>query len=123
MVVYFDEHSTVNCPDGHNQPFHPGRFCKTCHKPIRDVAIRYRRMIQGNDHYFILYDSIPPPHLRDWLFGQTDRVEDLARYPDAHIIDGGFVSDAAYKAYTMDAMNDYAVSEFGLAAISGTTDR
>lgn len=131
-MIYFDEHSQVRCPSGHVMPFattHGGtqedrrRRCKDCHAPIDDVAVRYRRIVYGNDHYFLFYDEQSPPPLRDWVLGQSDKESDVARYPQAKYLAGGFVSDAALKFYEQEAMNDYDVSAFGLTPEAGTTDR
>lgn len=134
VMVFSDEHSTVNCPHGHNTAFalthrrdgESHRRCPQCGEKIQDVSVRYRRMVQGNDHYFIAYDETPPPKLRDWLIGQTDKPSDVDRYrsiPGAKIIAGGFVNDTAYKAYVEEAMADFDVTQFGLPTEPGTTDR
>lgn len=122
MMVYYDEFSTVTCPKGHAVPFQPSRTCPICRAVIVDVAIRYRRSVSGNDHYFIKYDETPPTHLRDWLVGQSDKDADVARYPDAYHIAGGFVADTAFKVYSEQAMGDMNVSELGVTPVPGTSD-
>ena len=122
IVVYFDEFSTVTCPNRHNQPFQPSQICVVCGTAIVGLATRYRRMVQGNDFYFAVYDTVPPPELRDWLIGQTNVADDLAKYSGAKTFTGSFVNDTAYKAFTTAAMTDMGVSEFGVTPQPGTTD-
>lgn len=87
-----------------------------------DGKTRYRRILQGNDIYYIAWDSTVPPQFRDWLFGQTNNVADLANYPGAKAITGLTVSDDFYKFVTGLAMADMQVSEFGLTPVPGTDD-
>ena len=87
-----------------------------------DGKTRYRRILQGNDIYYILWDTAPPPQFRDWLFGQTNNVADLTQYPGAKAMTGQTVSDDFYKFVTAQAMADMNVSELGLTPILGTSD-
>ena len=87
-----------------------------------DGKTRYRRILQGNDIYYITFDSTAPPQFRDWLFGQTNTASDLDRYPGAKSIVGQTTNDDFYKVVTTQAMGDMNMSEFGLAPKPGTTD-
>ena len=87
-----------------------------------DGKTRYRRILQGNDIYYIAWDSTVPPQFRDWLFGQTNNATDLAQYPGAKAMNGQTVSDDFYKFVTTQAMADMNVSEFGLTPVPGTDD-
>ena len=87
-----------------------------------DGKTRYRRILQGNDIYYIVWDSTVPPQFRDWLFGQTNNTADLAQYPGAKAMTGQTVSDDAYKFYTEQAMSDMNVSQFGIPPIPATSD-
>jgi len=87
-----------------------------------DGKTRYRRMIQGNDIYYIAWDDTVPPQFRDWLFGQTNNAADPNQYPGAKVITGRTVSDDFYKFVTTLAMADMQVSEFDLTPVPGTDD-
>ena len=87
-----------------------------------DGKTRYRRILQGNDIYYIAFDDTVPPQFRDWLFGQTNNPADLAQYPGAKAMTGQTVSDDFYKLITEQAMVDRSVSDFGLTPASGTSD-
>ena len=87
-----------------------------------DGKTRYRRILQGNDIYYIAWDSTVPPQFRDWLFGQTNNAADLAQYPGAKSMTGQTVSDDFYKFVTTQAMADMNVSELGLPPAPGTDD-
>ena len=87
-----------------------------------DGKTRYRRILQGNDIYYIAWDGTVPPQFRDWLFGQTNNAADLAQYPGAKSMTGLTVSDDFYKFVTNQAMADMNVSAFGLIPIPSTDD-
>ena len=87
-----------------------------------DGKTRYRRILQGNNIYYIAWDSTVPPQFRDWLFGQTDSAADLAQYPGAKIMTGQTVSDDFYKFVSEVAMADMKISDMGLTPTPGTSD-
>ena len=87
-----------------------------------DGKTRYRRILQGNDFYYIAWDELAPPQFRDWLFGQTNNAADLAQYPGARALAGRTTNDDFYKVVTAQAMADMNVSELGLAPVPDTDD-
>ena len=87
-----------------------------------DGKTRYRRILQGNDIYYIAWDDTVPPQFRDWLFGQTNNAADLAQYPGAKSMTGQTVSDDFYKFVTEQAMVDMQVSDIGVSPMPGTSD-
>lgn len=87
-----------------------------------DGLTRYRRILQGNDYYYVFYDDTPPPQLRDWAFGQTNNVADTLTHVGSKVMTGSQVSDLAYKTWVDAAMGDFQVSEFGLTPVGGTQD-
>lgn len=123
IMIYTDEFSTVTCcPCQITFPFVAGVRCPKCGRAPCDSAIRMRRIVSGNDHYFVQWDTVPPEPLHDWLVGQTDKDSDLERYPDAIRFTGGFVNDTAHKAFLANAMADMDVRELGLTPLEGSSD-
>lgn len=124
VMLYYDQFSTVTCRYCvTNQPFDEKRapVCANCGEETGDVAMRYRRVLQANDHYWVGWDSAPAPERQDWVIGQTDREQDVADFALAHL-KGGWTSDLNYQLIVEEAMADMAVSEFGLQPVGFTSD-
>lgn len=80
---------------------------------------RYRRILQGNDWYFIA------PGVLDQVYGHGNESPDeiARRYPGAVVKRGQWTDDTHYQQVVAIALDDHAVSEIGIAPVDGTDDR
>lgn len=113
-VLRLDDHQRIR--ELANQPWNPDLKCGICDQTVRDIGIRYRRVVSGHDFYFFTHDG------HGWIFAETDALTDSERYRVPIVVRGQYVSDEMYSDVLQEAMDDYRITEFGLTAQPGTTD-